>query len=149
MRLKLKNLMDGSIRQETFQGSDKVEPAYVQKVDVQYLYRDGNGFVFMDMTTYNQETVNANIVGDAGKYLIEGSELVALRFNDRIIGIELPKKISVKVANTEPGVRGDTSKAAQKKAELENGTTVFVPLFISTGDMIKIDSQSGKYVERG
>lgn len=148
MRVKLKNLIDGSVRQETFQGSDKVEPANVQKVDVQYLYRDGNSFVLMDMANYNQDNVDADVLGDAGKYLIEGSELVAQRFNDRIIGVELPKKISVKVANTEPAVRGDTSKAAQKKAELENGTTIFVPLFINAGDTVKIDSQSGKYVER-
>lgn len=149
VRAKLKNLVDGTIRQETFQGSDKVEAAHVQKVDVQYLYQDSTGFVFMDMTSYNQETVSVSIVGDAGKYLIEGSELVALRFNDRIIGIELPKKISVKVAKTEPGVRGDTSKAALKTAELENGTTIYVPLFINVGDVIKVDTRDGKYVERG
>lgn len=148
MRLKLKNLIDGSVRAATFQGSDKIEPANVQKIDVQYLYKDGNNFVLMDMTSYNQDSVPANVVGDAGKFLIEGCELVAQRFNERIIGIELPKKISVKVANTEPAVRGDTSKAAQKKAELENGTTIFVPLFISSGDTVKIDSQTGKYVER-
>lgn len=148
VRVKLKNLIDGSVRQETFQGSDKVDAAQVDKIDVQYLYRDTNGYVVMDMASYEQETVADGVVGGVGRFLIEGNQLLALRFNNRIIGVELPKKISVKVAKTEPAVRGDTSKAAQKAAELENGTTVQVPLFIATGDVIKVDTESGRYVER-
>ncbi len=149
VRVKLKNLIDGSVRQETFQGSDKIESANVQKVDMQYLYREGSTLHLMDTNSFAQEQVEAAMIGDATKFLIEGMNVMALHYNGRIIGLELPKKLSVKIAKTEPAVRGDTSKAALKKAELENGTIVDVPLFIGPGVVVKIDTRDGKYVERG
>ncbi len=115
---------------------------------MQYLYRDGQDLMLMDLKTYEQQAVDAAFVGEQSRFLLEGMKLVAQKFSGRIIGIELPKSITLKVLKTEPAVRGDTSKSALKQAELENGANVSVPLFIEPGNAIKVDTRNGQYLER-
>jgi elongation factor P len=148
VRAKVKNLVDGSVRQETFKGSDRVNTARVDKIDMQFLYRQGNQVVLMDTSDYSQLTVPAEDVAEQLPYLNEGANVIALKYGQRIIGIELPFKVVLKVAKADPGVRGDTSKAALKTVELETGAKVQVPLFINQGESIRIDTRSGQYIER-
>lgn len=147
-RTKLKNLIDGSVVSETFKGNEKLEPATVERVDMQYLYRSGNNAVLMDLSNYEQSEVSASTLGNGLGFLAEGSNVVALRFEGRVIDIELPTKIALSVTETAPGLQGDTAKAALKPATLETGAQVQVPLFVKTGDKIRVDTRTGAYVER-
>jgi elongation factor P len=115
---------------------------------MQMLYREGDSMVFMNTETYDQETVPADILGDQGKWVAEGSEVTLLRFKDRVIGLEIPNALYLTVTETEPGVRGDTATTALKPATLETGVSIMVPLFINEGDRIKVNTLSGVYLER-
>jgi elongation factor P len=148
MATKMKNLKSGAVLQKTFQGNDKLEPADVGYRKVQYLYGGGNSFSFMDLNTYDQFELDADTVGDAAKYLMEGQEVDAHVFEERPIGIQLPPTVNLKVIETSPGVRGDTATGGTKPAKLESGITVNVPLFINEGDTVKINTESGAYMER-
>lgn len=148
VRTKLKNLIDSSVLSKTFQGSDKVEAAEVKKIDMQYLYQDGTNLHLMDPRSYEQTTLSQKVIGNQADYLVEGTVVVALEFNGRLINIEVPNKVSLAVSKTEPGVRGDTTGTALKPAVLETGAKVKVPLFIKEGDRVVIDSRTGQYVER-
>jgi elongation factor P len=148
VNVKIKSLLDGAVIPKTFKGADKIEPADVSNRKAQYLYSDGEGFHFMDPETFEQFTVNADIVDDAMSYLKEGDEIDLQSFNGTIINIELPKNLYLEVTYAESVVKGDTTSSVLKDATLETGKIVKVPSFIKTGDVIKVDTRTGEYLER-
>ncbi|MBI3983855.1 elongation factor P [Candidatus Microgenomates bacterium] len=148
VRAKLKNLLDGTVVTRTFKGNDKVESAQVDRVPLQYLYAEPAAVIFMDTQSYDQLPVAKSLVADQLAYLPEGAIATGLRFQGRIVGLELPVKVELKVTQSEPGVRGDTSGTALKPATLETGFVIKVPLFIKPGDLIRVDTRDGSYVER-
>ena len=148
MATKMKNLKTGAVIQKTFQGNDKLQPADVGYRKVQYLYAAGSNYTFMDLTSYDQFELDADTLGDITKYLTEGLEVDAMVFEEVPIGIKLPPTIDVKVVETIPGVKGDTATGGTKPATLESGSKVNVPLFINEGDTIKVNTESGEYMER-
>lgn len=148
MQCKLKNLKTGAVIAKNFQGSEKIEEADVGYRKVQYLYGNGDSFTFMDLQTYDQFELPAEVIGDAAGYLVEGSELDALMFEDTPIGIKLKATVDFKVLETIPGVKGDTATGGSKPAKLESGLTVNVPLFINEGDTVKVNTETGLYMTR-
>ena len=148
VQVKLKNLLNGGVVEKSFRSSDKIAPADVSRTNMQLLYREGNDMVFMNPETYDQDTVSADVLGDQAKWVADSSTVGLLRFNDRVIGLEIPNAVYLEVTATEPGVRGDTATAALKPATLETGVQVMVPLFINEGDKIKVNTLSGSYLER-
>ncbi len=149
VRTKLKNLKTGQVLDNTFRSGESVEVVRVERRKYQYLYRDGNGFVLMDNDTYEQITVPEDMVGDAKRFLKEGAELELLvDDNENIITIEPPIFVELEVVETEPGFKGDTATNVLKPAKLETGATIQVPLFINEGDLLKVDTRTGEYVER-
>lgn len=148
VNVKLKNLVDGRTAQKTFKGADKIEPAHVDNRNVQFLYASGDEYHFMDPLTFEQFQLPMDTVADAKDYLREGEAVDLQFFDGQVINIDLPTKMYLKVTYTENVVKGDTTNAVQKDAELETGKTVKVPAFIKTGDEIKIDTRTGEYLER-
>lgn len=148
VRTKMKNLSKGSIVDMTFNSDDKVEDVFVERRTAQYLYNDGDSYVFMDTETYEQNPVPASELGDYVNYLIEEMEVEIEVYEGSIINVELPNHVVLEVTYTEPGLKGDTSGTARKPAEVETGLTVNVPLFIENGDRLKIDTRTGEYLER-
>ena len=148
VNVKIKNLITGSLLPKTFKGQDKVEPAEVNLQKVQYLYNDGDDFHFMDPETFEQFQLSKDIIEEAAGFLKEGEELSLQFFDGRVINIELPKNIFLKVVYAENVVKGDTTSSVLKDAELETGITVKVPAFIKEGDVISVDTSTGQYRER-
>jgi len=148
MRTKLKNLLNGSVLERTFRAAEKIEPAEVSRNNMQFLYRDGQNFNFMNQETYDQESVPDSLLGDQSRFIAEGSSVSLLSFQGKVIGLEIPNSVYLKITHTEPGVRGDTATTAMKAATLETGVTVQVPLFVDEGDIIKVDTRNGGYLER-
>lgn len=148
VQVKLKNLLNGGVVEKSFRSADKIAPADVSRVNMQMLYREGDNLVFMNNETYEQETVNAEVLGDQAKYVADNSEVQLQIFNERVIGLEMPNAVYLEVTATEPGVRGDTATAALKPATLETGVELMVPLFINEGDKVKVNTISGAYLER-
>jgi elongation factor P len=148
MRTKLKNLISGAVTERSFRTSDKIPAADITNVNLQFLYRDGNDFHFMNPSTYDQLQLGHTLVGEAGPYLKEGSKVVVMYFNDQPIGVDVGNNVLLVVTHTEPGVKGDTATTALKPAQTETGLEVMVPLFINTGDVIKVDTRDGHYLER-
>ena len=148
VRTTLKNLRTGSVVDRTFRAGEKVERAFIEKREQQYLYRDGEGFVCMDNETFEQTTVPTETMGDAGNYLTEGSTIILLKYGDEIVGTDLPASVELEVTDTEPGVQGDRVSGARKSAQVETGLTLQVPLFVNIGDRIKVDTRSGEYMTR-
>lgn len=149
VRTRLKNLSTGKVLEVTFSAGDKVEDVRVERRLFQFLYKDDSGYTFMDQTTYDQITVNANMVTSPG--LLKEGQAADILFEaeaDRPILVELPSFIILEVTYTEPGVRGDTANNVTKVAKVETGAEVFVPLFVNIGEKIKIDTRTGNYVER-
>ena len=148
VRTKLKNIMSGKVVDRTFNAGVKVDVANVDRRDMQYLYREGGDFVFMDMTDYDQPRVPASVVGDAANYLLE-EQTVTVAFNDGTpLYVDLPAAVELTISQTDPGVQGDRSTGGTKPATLQTGATIQVPLFISTGEKIKVDTRSGQYLGR-
>ena len=148
VRTKLKNIMSGKVVDRTFNAGVKVDVANVDRRDMQYLYREGGDFVFMDMTDYDQPRVPASVVGDAANYLLE-EQTVTVAFNDGTpLYVDLPAAVELTISQTDPGVQGDRSTGGTKPATLETGATIQVPLFISTGEKIKVDTRTGQYLGR-
>jgi len=145
---KLKDLRTGVIVQKSFMGSEKIEPAEIGFRHVQYLYRSGMEFCFMDEETFDQFALTEGLVGDAALYLTEGLELDLLVFEGKPIGVQLPVKVDLKIVETIPGVRGDTASGGGKPAKLQSGLTVNVPLFVNEGDTIRVNTETKEYVER-
>ncbi len=149
VRVKFKNLMTGAITQETMRAGEKVPRAHLEKRTMQYLYQDGEGYHFMDIETYEQERLSGEDIGDAVHYLKENDNVEVLTFKGRLVGVTLPASVALEVVDTVPGVKGDTvSGGGTKPATLETGTEVQVPLFIERGDMVRVDTRSGEYLER-
>lgn len=148
VNVRIKSLLDGRVLDKTFKGNEQLEQADVSTKNVQYLYNDGSTFYFMDEATYDQFELSSQIIGDQAGYMKEGDRVQAQFFNGRPITIELPKNLYLEVTYTETAVKGDTSSAITKDAQLETGITVKVPAFIKTGDIISIDTSTGAYRER-
>jgi len=148
VRTTLKNARSGAQLERTFRAGEKVERAIVDKRDMQYLYRDGDDFVFMDTESYEQNPVPSAQLGDAANYLIESSNATLLMYNDEIIGTDIPASVELTVTETEPGIQGDRVSGANKPATMETGLVIQVPLFIETGEKLKVDTRSGEYIGR-
>ena len=148
MKMKLKNIKAGTTLEKTMNTNIKIEKANVTKMPMSYLYSTGDSYVFMNMETYDQVELSSKQIEDERKFLKENLEVELSYFNDELIGLALPAKISYVVTNTMDAVKGNTTNNAQKDAELENGMTVKVPLFINNGDEIIVSTEDGKYVSR-
>ena len=147
-RTKLRNLLTGQNREMTFKQGERFQVPNVETKEVTFLYKDDTGFNFMDQTTYEQTLMTTQDVGEQSLYLVENLKVTLFYFNDRPVGIDLPKTVNLKVAQTDPGVKGDRVTGGTKPATMETGLVVQVPLHISEGDLLKIDSESGQYSER-
>ncbi|MDJ1132369.1 elongation factor P [Streptomyces iconiensis] len=148
VRTKLKNILSGKIVDKTFNAGTKVETATVDRRDMQFSYMDGDYFVFMDMQTFDQLHIDRKVVGDAANYLIEGFEATVAQHEGEVLYVELPAAVELDIKHTEPGVQGDRSTGGSKPAELQTGYSIQVPLFITTGEKIKVDTRSGEYLGR-
>lgn len=145
---KLRNLITGKVMKYTFQQSESVPEAELEQMKAQYLYKDENCFYFMDNENFEQFSLPKEVVGDKGKFFIEGAQIVILKFKEKPIGIQLPIKIAFKVISAPPGIQGDTAKGGTKDVEIETGCKVRAPLFIKEGEKILVDTRDGSYVER-
>lgn len=148
VNVKLKNLIDGSVIPKTFKGQDKIEAADVTNKTVQYLYRDGETFYFMDPESFEQFELGQDVVDTAADYLKEGDSLSLQFFGERVITVELPKNLYLEVTYTEDVVKGDTTSSVLKDATLETGLVIKVPAFIKQGDIVSVDTATGEYRER-
>jgi elongation factor P len=148
VRTKLKNVRSGAVIERTYRADEKLEQAIIDKRDMQFLYRDGADFVFMDTTSYEQMTASPDSLGDAPNYLKEGDAANLQMYNGEIVGVDLPAAVELTVTETEPGIQGDRVSGARKPATLQTGLVVQVPLFVNTGDVIKVDTRSGEYLTR-
>ncbi len=148
VRTKLKDLLTGRVLEVNFRAGDKFEKPDFQEKEVQYLYKDGDQYVFMDLEEYDQIFVQEKELGDSAKFLKENLNVYLLYYKGKVIGIELPKVVELKVVETEPGVKGDTVGTPTKPAKLETGAVIQVPIFINEGDIIKVDTRTGEYIER-
>lgn len=148
VRSKLKHVLSGKIVDKTFNSDTKVDTATVDKRDMQYLYHDGDGFVFMDTTTYDQITLSEETVGDAKDYMLENQEATVAMHEGNPLFIELPASVELEITYTEPGLQGDRSTGGTKPATLETGKQIQVPLFITTGEKVKVDTRTGDYLGR-
>ena len=148
VRTTLKNSRTGAVVDRTFRASEKVERATIDKREMQYLYRDGDDYCFMDNESYEQLTVTSASLGDAANYVIEGASAVLLMHVDEIVGVELPAAVDLTISETEPGIQGDRVSGARKPATLETGLVIQVPLFVNPGDRVRVDTRSGDYITR-
>ena len=148
VRTKLKNVRTGAVLDRTYRADEKLEQAIIDKREMQYLYQDGEQYVFMDNTTYDQMHVDVASLGGAAKFLKEGDSPVLQMYKSEIVGVDLPAAVELEVTETEPGVQGDRVSGARKPATLETGIVVQVPLFVNTGDRVKVDTRSGEYLTR-
>ena len=149
VRTKLRKVKTGQTIEKTFRAGEKVDPVYVDKVEMQFLYKQGSDAVLMNLDDYDQITVPLSTMGNQGKYLKDEAAVNALQAGDEILGYELPNFVELEVTETDPGVRGDTvSGGATKPATLETGAVVNVPFHINTGDILRIDTRTDAYLER-
>ena len=148
VRTKIKSLISGNVLDKTFRSGEKVDVPNLEEKKMSYLYRDESGFYFMDIQTYDQMMLSEDQIGDAIGYLKENIELDLLFHNGVPIGIDLPMFLELVVSETDPGLNGNTASGGSKPAKLETGITVQVPLFINEGDVVKVDTRTGEYMER-
>lgn len=148
VRTRLKNLQTGRVLEKTFRSGEKVDDVMVVKKPMQYLYKDGDNFVFMDQETYEQLHVSPAIVGASAKFLKEGETTSLALHDEKPVYLEMPVAVELRITQTDPGLKGDTASGGGKPATLETGAVVNVPLFLSEGDVIKVDTRSGEYMER-
>jgi elongation factor P len=148
MRTKLKNVLSGKVVDKTFNADVKVEVANVDKRDMTYLYNDGGSFVFMDSGTYEQIHITPEVVGEASHFLLENQEAIVAVHDELPLYVELPASVELLVEYTEPGLQGDRSTGGTKPAKLETGYTINVPLFLTTGEKVKVDTRTGDYLGR-
>jgi elongation factor P len=148
VRTKLKNVESGKTVDKTFNAGTKVETANVDKRTMQYLYNDGTSFVFMDIQSYDQLEVSPEVVGEAKNFMLENQEAIVATNDGRVLYVELPASVELEVTYTEPGLQGDRSTGGTKPATVETGATVQVPLFITTGERIKVDTRDSSYLGR-
>ena len=148
VRTKIRNLRNGAVIEKTFNAGIRVEQAILDKRDMQFLYKDGNDFVFMDTESYDQQTIPPSALGDASDYLVEQAMAIIAFYNGEIVTVEIPASAELVIAETEPGIQGDRVSGATKPATLETGKVIKVPLFINVGDKVKVDTRTGDYVTR-
>lgn len=148
VRTKVKNVITGAVLEKTFNPTEKFPEAVIERKEMQYLYNDENLYYFMDTTTYEQIPLNKDIVEDAVKFLKENDNAIIRFYKGEAFSVEPPNFVELEVTHTEPGVRGDTATNTLKPATVETGATVMVPLFVNTGDRIRIDTRTGEYMER-
>ncbi|HUP71264.1 MAG TPA: elongation factor P [Acidimicrobiales bacterium] len=148
VRTKLKNVRTGSVIDRTYRADEKLEHAVVDKREMQYLYRDGEQYVFMDNVTYDQMHVDQETLGGSSRFIKEGDSAVLQMYNSEVVGVDLPASVELTVAETEPGLQGDRVSGARKPATLETGLVVQVPLFVVAGERIKVDTRTGEYLTR-
>jgi elongation factor P len=148
VRTTLRNVRTGNVLDRTFRADERVEQAVVEKADMQFLYRDGDDYVFMDNQSYEQMHVGPGALGDAARYVVEGSTVQVQFCKGDIIGTELPAAVELTVTQTEPGIQGDRVSGARKPATLETGLVVQVPLFVNQGERIRVDTRTGDYLAR-
>ena len=148
VRTKYKNVITGAVVERSFNPTDKYPTAYIERKDMQYLYSDGDLYYFMDMETYEQQPIDSSKLGPAFQFVKENMEVKVLSYKGNVFGVEPPNFVELEVTETEPGFKGDTATNATKPATLETGAEIKVPLFINQGDMIRIDTRTGEYMER-
>jgi elongation factor P len=148
VRTKLKNLQTGNVMEKTFRAGEMMPSANIEKSDMQYLFQEGDNFVFMDMESYEQAPLSRAQLGDKIKYLKESMEVAVLRWNSQVIEVEMPNTVVLEVTATDPGVKGDTATGGTKPATLETGAEIQVPLFIKVGEKIRVDTRSDSYLGR-
>ncbi len=148
VRTKYKNVITGAVVERSFNPTDKYPTAYIERKDMQYLYSDGDLYYFMDMETYEQQPIDKSKLGPAFQFVKENMEVKVLSYKGNVFGVEPPNFVELEVTETDPGFKGDTATNATKPATLETGTEIKVPLFINQGDMIRIDTRTGEYMER-
>ena len=148
VRMKLQNVRRGDIIERTFQAGTRWPRARVEQRNAQYLYRDGGTYHFMDTETYEQSAVGAALIGDDAKFLLENTDVQVSSHEGEVLGVELPVTVDLRVTQTDPGFAGDTATGAKKAATLETGLVVQVPLFVSEGDLLRVDTRTGEYVTR-
>ncbi|MBE6621837.1 MAG: elongation factor P [Ruminococcaceae bacterium] len=148
VRTKIKNVITGAVIERTFSPTDKFENAYVERKDMEYLYNDGELYYFMDLETYEQIPLEGNKLGDNFRFVKENMTCKIVSYKGNVFSVEPPIFVELEVVDTEPGFKGDTATGTTKPATLETGATVKVPLFISTGDKLRIDTRTGEYIER-
>jgi elongation factor P len=148
VRAKMRNLKNGNIQERTFRGDEKIDEAFVEERKLQYQYKAGNMFHFMDTENFDEVVISEDAVGDKQKFMKDNQEMSGYFYKEETLNVNLPNHIQFKVVHTEPGIKGDTAKSGTKSAEIETGAVVQVPLFINVGDIIKIDTRTGEYLER-
>ena len=148
VRTKIKNVITGAVLEKTFNPSEKLQGAEIEKREMQYLYNDGDLYYFMDNETYEQIPLNAEQLGESLKYIKENMNVKILSFKEKVFAVEPPMFVELEVTYTEPGFAGNTTTTSGKPATLENGLEISVPMFINIGDVIKIDTRTGEYMER-
>ena len=148
VRTKLKNIISGGVVEKTFRPTEKFPKAHIDRKDMQYLYRDGDLFNFMDVETYDQIALNEDVVGDSLKFVKENEVVKICSHNGNVFSVEPPLFVELAITATEPGFKGDTAQGATKPATVETGAIVMVPLFVEQGDVLKIDTRSGEYLSR-
>jgi elongation factor P len=148
VRAKIKNVITGSVLERTFNAGEKLPRAHIERREAQYLYGMGDELTFMDVTTYEQVTLSREVVGEGVLYLKENTNVYIMSYEGRVIGVEIPNFVELEVVETEPGFKGDTATGGTKQAKLETGAVVKVPLFVNVGDVLKIDTRTGEYIER-
>ena len=148
VRTKLKNIISGGVVEKTFRPTEKFPKAHIDRKDMQYLYRDGDLFNFIDVETYDQIALNEDVVGDSLKFVKENEVVKICSHNGNVFSVEPPLFVELAITETEPGFKGDTAQGATKPATVETGAIVMVPLFVEQGDVLKIDTRSGEYLSR-
>jgi elongation factor P len=148
VRMRLQNVRKGDIVERTFQAGTRWPRARVEQRKAQYLYGDGDAYHFMDTETFDQFAIGASMIGDDARYLLENTEVFVSTHDGEVLGVDLPVTVDLKVTRTEPGFAGDTASGAKKPATLETGLVVQVPLFVSEGDVLRVDTRTGDYVTR-
>ncbi len=148
VRTKFKNVITGAVVEKSFNPTDKFENAYVERKEYEYLYNDGELYYFMDSETYEQLPLNADKLGDNFKFVKENDVVKIMSYKGNVFGVEPPLFVELEVVDTEPGVRGDTATNVTKPATLETGAVIKVPIFINSGEKIRIDTRTGEYMER-
>jgi elongation factor P len=148
IKVKIKNLSSGQALAKTYRGGDTVEVADCERRPIQFLYRQDNDYTFMDLETYDQISLAADLLGDATSYLIDGLELRSLLYNGKVLTVELPLTVELEITDTAPAIKGATAQAQLKPATLETGLEIQVPPYITSGEKVRIDTRDGRFVER-
>lgn len=148
VRAKLRNVEKGNVIETTFRAGEKLPVANVEKREMQYLYKSGDRITFMDTQSYEQIEIGEEVIGEQVKYLKEGTNVSVLFYESKIIGLDLPAHVELKVIDTPPGFKGDTAATNNKPATLETGAQVQVPFFVETGDIVRIDTRTNEYIDR-